>query len=166
MQSRMTVRLQGGAVFCSRQGETTQGFATRITVHRIVATELPARCATDCGTQSLHDTAKALVAVTFREADAKSKLMGMDIGHVAFSRPSIGGELHIVVRLPEGTTVSIPIASCSPEQVEQEAAALAILAYELAVAIGPNGVTQRLTTVVPDDTTYLQKSVRFKERES
>ena len=51
------------------------------------------------------------------------------------------------------------------DEVEHDAAALAVLAYELAVAIGPNGITQRFTTVVPEDTMYLEKRVRFKKQD-
>ena len=163
LKNSVTVRLNGGAVFCSRPGETIRSFATRITQRRIVATTLLQRC-DNGGTQSLQDAAQALVDEAFDEGDARSKLMGMDIGRVHISRLPIAGESHVVVELPEGTTVKFPIGSNSPDEAEHDAAALAVLAYELAVAIGPNGVTQRCTTVVPQETMFLEKRVRVKKQ--
>ena len=160
LKNSVTVRLHGGAVFCSRPEETIRGFATRITQPRIVATRL-LHCCDNGGTQLLQD-AQALVDQAFDEGDARSKLNGMDIGRVHISWKDIAGESHVVVELPNGIEVQLRIGSNSPDEAEHDAAAVAILAYELAVAIGPNGVTQCCTTVVPEENVW--KQVKFKKQ--
>ena len=162
LKNSVTVRLHGGAVFCSRPEETIRGFATRITQPRIVATRL-LHCCDNGGTQLLQD-AQALVDQAFDEGNARSKLNGMDIGRVHISWKDIAGESHVVVELPNGTEVKLRIGSNSPDEAEHDAAALAVLAYELAVAIGPKGVTQRSTTVVRQETMFLEKRVRVKKQ--
>ena len=159
LKGSVTVRIHGGAVYYSRAEETIRGFANRMTQFRIVATG--SLRSADNGGSLLFQDAQAEVDKAFDEGNARSKLEGMDIGRVHIFTKDIAGESHVVVELAEVIVVELRIGSNSPDRAERDAAAVAILAYKLGVAIGSIGGTQRLATVVPDDTTHLQKQVRF-----